>query len=179
MRYIALLRAVNVGKRQMKMDILREALEDLKLRNVETFIASGNALFDSTASAAALEARIEKQLEKVFGFDVPTMIRSAVEMSAVANYKPFPKYPPPPAKTGALYVGFLKDDPTPAGVAKVLEFNDAKTEFHVHGREVYWYIRDKPTMLKISGRPFDRALGVPATFRNVTVVRKLAEKCPT
>ena len=177
MRYVALLRAVNVGKRQMKMDVLRGALEELKLRNVETFIASGNALFDSAASPATLESKIEKQLETVFGFDVPTMIRSASEMAAVADSNAFPKYPPPPAKTGALYIGFLKGDPSAEGIARVLAFNDSKTEFHVRGREVYWYIRDKPTMLKISGRPFDKALGVPATFRNVTVVRKLAEKC--
>jgi uncharacterized protein (DUF1697 family) len=177
MRYVALLRAVNVGKRQMKMERLREALENIKLRNVETYIASGNALFDSTASAEALEARIEKQLLAVFGFEVPIMLRTASEMRAVAAYEAFPGLGPPP-KEGALYIGFLKSAPTKANVGNLIKFADKVNHFCVHGREVYWDTRDRTTMLKILGRPLDKALGVPATFRNTNVVRALAEKCP-
>ncbi len=60
MRYIALLRAVNVGGRTVKMDRLRVLFEEMKLRNVETFIASGNVIFETTASAAPLEVEDRK-----------------------------------------------------------------------------------------------------------------------
>ena len=68
MRYVALLRAVNVGGRTVKMDRLRTLFEELKLRNVETFIASGNVIFESTAGASALESR-RARLEG--GLDAP------------------------------------------------------------------------------------------------------------
>jgi uncharacterized protein (DUF1697 family) len=177
MRYVALLRAVNVGGRQMKMDRLRVALEEIKLRNVETFIASGNALFDSTASAASLEGKIEKHLAKTFGFEVPTMLRSAEEMRAAATYDAFPKLAPPAGK-GGLYVGFLKSAPAAEHVKTMQALCDELNEFRVRGREVYWLTRDRTEVLKISGATFEKALRTPATFRNVTTVRKLAAKCP-
>src|SRR5690242_2672898 len=110
MRFIALLRAVNVGGRTVKMDRLRELFEQIKLQNVETYIASGNVIFDSTAAAASLESRIEKQLAKTLGFAVPTLVRSAPDLVAAAEHEPFAKHPPL-TEAGALYVGFLKTAP--------------------------------------------------------------------
>ena len=110
MRYIALLRAVNVGGRTVKMDRLRALFEEMKLRNVETFIASGNVIFESTASEAALESRIEKHLMKSLGFAVPALVRSAPDFAAVAARVPFTSHPPL-ERVGALYVGFLKSQP--------------------------------------------------------------------
>ena len=53
MRYVALLRAINVGGRTVKMDRLRVLFEEMKLQNVQTYIASGNVIFDSSAAAAS------------------------------------------------------------------------------------------------------------------------------
>lgn len=177
MRYVALLRAVNVGGRTVKMDRLCALFEELKLRNVESFIASGNVIFESAAGASSLEAKIEKHLEKSLGFAVPTMVRSCVEIAAAANYTPFPKLKPAAGKSG-LYVGFLKTEPAAAGIAKVLKFADAVSDFHFHGRELYWYARDRMAVLKVTNTSLERALGVATTFRNVTTVRRLAEKFP-
>jgi uncharacterized protein (DUF1697 family) len=176
-RYVALLRAVNVGGRQMKMDRLRVALEEIGLRNVETFIASGNVLFDSTARAASLEQKIEKQLGKTFGYDVTTMVRSAAEMRDAAAFDAFPKVAPPTSR-GALYVGFLKSEPASEDVPRMDALADKLNVFRLNGREVYWLARDRTEVLKISGASFERALRVPATFRNMTTVQKLAAKCP-
>jgi uncharacterized protein (DUF1697 family) len=82
-RYIAFLRAVNVGGRSMKMADLRMCFEDLGLRNVGTVIQSGNAYFDAgRGSRAALVARIEAAIGSRFGFEVPTILRTCEEVEA-------------------------------------------------------------------------------------------------
>ena len=176
MRYVAFLRAVNVGGRTIKMDRLRALFEELPLRNVETFIASGNVLFDSTAGAASLEAKIEKHLEKRLRFAVPTLIRSAPEVATVAAHDPFAAEPF--GERGGLYVGFLKSAPDAEGIAKVMKLADAVNAFAFVGREVYWRANDRMAVLKITGATFERALRMPATFRNITTVTKLAARLP-
>src|SRR5215211_2292119 len=83
-KYIAFLRAINVGGHTVKMDYLRTLFEDLGLMNVETFIASGNVIFDSPARRPkALEQKIETFLKEKFGYAVATFIRSAAELAVV------------------------------------------------------------------------------------------------
>jgi len=175
MRYIALLRAVNVGGRTLKMDRLRELFEAMKLRNVETFIASGNVIFETAASAASLEARIEKHLAQSLDFAVPTLVRSAPDFAALATHAPFAPRPSV-AKAGALYVGFLKSSPTAESVTRVRALGGAGSEFELHGRELYWRVEDRRAVLQISITKFEKALGCTATFRNVTTVTRIAER---
>jgi uncharacterized protein (DUF1697 family) len=175
MRYIALLRAVNVGGRTVKMDRLRALFSELKLRNVETFIASGNVIFETTAAAATLEARIEKHLEQALGFAVPTLIRSSVDFAAAATRTPFPAHPPL-SEEGALYVGFLKAPPSADGLANVVALGGAGSRFALFGRELYWRAEDRRAVVEIPITKFERALGCATTFRNVTTVQKVAER---
>ena len=73
MRYIALLRGINVGEHQVKMAALRRLFADLGLANVGFYIQSGNVFFDSDeADRAALRARIEGQLRASLGYEVAT-----------------------------------------------------------------------------------------------------------
>ena len=175
MRYIALLRAVNVGGRTVKMDRLRLLFEALRFRGVETFIASGNVIFETTAGRSTLETKIEKHLEKSLGFTVPTLIRSAAEFAAIAAHSPFASHPPL-TEQGALYVGFLKSSPAPDGLAKVGALGGAGSMFALHGRELYWRADDRRAVLEIPITKFERALGCETTFRNVTTVQKVAER---
>jgi len=88
-RFVALLRAINVGGHVVKMDRLRKIFESLGFSNVETFIASGNVVFESPATnPQTLEKQIESQLQKSLGYEVVTFIRSGSELAAIANYKP-------------------------------------------------------------------------------------------
>ena len=74
-KFIAFLRAINVGNHTVTMDQLRRLFEELGFTNVETFIASGNVIFDAKAkTVSSLEAKIEKHLEKVLGYEVSTMV---------------------------------------------------------------------------------------------------------
>jgi uncharacterized protein (DUF1697 family) len=175
-RYIAFLRAINVGGRVVKMDRLRALFAAMGLDDVETFIASGNVIFDSTSKAPrALEQRIEEQLRQALGYEVATFLRSAPELAAVAAYQPFGASEQA-AAGHALWVGFLKAPPSEEARQRLLGLRTATDDFQAHGREVYWARRTKFSESAISGALLERALGAPMTMRNVTTVRKLAAK---
>jgi uncharacterized protein (DUF1697 family) len=72
------------------MDQLRGLFEELGFANVETFIASGNVIFDSkTTNTKSLERKIEKHLEKSLGYEVATFVRSVSELALIARHEPF------------------------------------------------------------------------------------------
>lgn len=90
MRYIALLRGVNVGGHVVKMDRLRALFADLGLANVRTYIQSGNVFFDTEQTdREALTANIERHLREALGYDVPVFLRSVPELEAVVASEAF------------------------------------------------------------------------------------------
>ena len=178
-RYVAFLRAINVGGHTVKMGVLRELFESLKLASVETFIASGNVIFDSRATdTAALETRIETHLEHALGYPVTTFLRTPSELAAIARYHPFGPVDPL-AEGGALSVMFLKEPASDDARAKLLAARTAIDDFHCHARELYWWRRPPISESAVSGAMFEKALGAPGTMRNVTTVRRLVGKMGT
>ncbi len=177
-RYIALLRAINVGGHKVKMDRLRKLFESLGLSNVETFIASGNVIFDSPAEdARTLEKQIEDYLRKSLGFEVATFVRSVSELEAIAGYRPF--MPPAfSAEGNSLYIAFLSDPPSGEAQQRLMAFRSEVDDFRVHGREVYWLCRKKMSESAFPGTLLEKTIGMPATMRNATTVKKLAAKYP-
>jgi uncharacterized protein (DUF1697 family) len=176
-KYVAFLRAINVGGRIVKMDRLRTLFEELKFSNAETVIASGNVLFDSSSkSTKTLEKKIEKALQEALGYEVTTFVRSLADLAKVAEYKPFSDFD---VEGITVYIGFLVDPPTEEAQKKVLAFHSEINEFHIHEREVYWLGRKGFSDSGISGNVLEKALGMPATFRNSTTVRKIADKYST
>lgn len=173
-RYVAFLRAINVGGHVVKMDRLRALFEGMKLANVETFIASGNVLFDSSSTdVAALEARIEKHLAKALGYEVATFLRTPEELAAIVAHEPFPGVS---VDGCTLSIAFLKE-PAGRGVAEQLRLlrTDAD-ELHLRGRELYWLCRTRTSDSTIWRRPLEKVIAMPATVRNATTVRKLAAR---
>jgi len=107
-KYIAFLRAMNVGGHTVKMDALRQLFESLGFSNVETFIASGNVIFEANAgNTKSLEKKIETCLLEALGYEVATFIRTDAEVAEIAKYKPFPQSQLDTAT--ALNIGFLTD----------------------------------------------------------------------
>lgn len=178
-RYIAFLRAINVGGHTVKMDHLRKLFEALGLAGVETFIASGNVIFESASTnTQELETEIERHLRLALGYEVATFVRSSSELAAVAQYQPFPASE---LEGHYLYIAFLQASPGPAAREKLMGFQNPVDEFHVpspDGREVYWLCRKKFSESMFSGALLEKTLGMPATIRNSTTVRKLAAKVP-
>lgn len=156
------------------MTRLREIFESLGLADVETFIASGNVIFRSrSAKPDALERKIEQALQKSLGIDVPTLIRSTSDLTAIVGLDPFPDAVTP---TSSLYVGLLRSAPDDAARQRVLAFRTPTDELRVEGRELYWLCHTKSMDSIVSGGRLEKSVGLPATFRNVSTLRKLAEK---
>ncbi|MGH9874344.1 MAG: DUF1697 domain-containing protein [Pyrinomonadaceae bacterium] len=176
-KYVAFLRAINVGGHTVKMDYLRGLFEALEFTNVETFIASGNVIFDSPSrSSRALERKIEASLELTLGYAVATFIRSTSELSEIARYKPFSDAELN-AAGNTLYIGFMAAGPTDAAKQKLFSLSLKTDKFHLNGREVYWLLcRTKFSDSEFSGARLEKTLGLPATLRNSTTVKKLAAK---
>jgi uncharacterized protein (DUF1697 family) len=173
-RYVALLRAINVGGHTVKMDRLRQLFEELGFRNVETFIASGNVIFDSPSrTPQALERRIERHLHEALGYEVATFIRSPADLAAIAGHEAFP---PSEVEKCTLYIGFAGSAPTEAACDKLIGSRTSIDEFHVNDREVYWLRRKSFSESEFSGAKMEKTLGMPVTIRNMTTVRKLATR---
>jgi len=175
-KYVAFLRAINVGGHTVKMDYLRSLFAGIGLANVETFIASGNVIFDSkTKDTKTLEQKIERHLRAQLGYAVTTFIRATSELAEVANYKPFSKAELN-AAGNSLYVGFLAGKPSNEATKKVLSLSGATDDIVVYGSEVYWLRRTSLSESAVSGALLEKTLEMPATFRNVNTVRRLVVK---
>lgn len=90
MRYVALLRAVNVGGTgRLPMSVLRDLCRDAGFRDVRTYIASGNAVFSSALAAGAVRQALSDRLQAHTGKPVGVLILTADEMAAVLSDNPF------------------------------------------------------------------------------------------
>jgi uncharacterized protein (DUF1697 family) len=89
-RYVALLRGINVGgKNLIKMADLKACLEDHGLKDVATYIQSGNVVFGSgVSSLTELTARIEDLLATAFGYEASVVLRSRRQMRAIVDRAP-------------------------------------------------------------------------------------------
>ena len=175
-RYVAFLRAINVGGHVVKMARLKELFESLGFTEVETFIASGNVIFDSaTKNAATLEKKIERFLHSELGYEVKTFLRSDAEVAQVAAHVPFAQQA---GAASTLYIGFLKAAPAADSAKRLREAQTAIDDFEIFGRELYWRCRGSSQESTYSGTKLEKLLGTPTTLRNANTVRRLAAKYP-
>jgi len=176
-RYIAFLRAINVGGHTVKMDDLRGLCEAMGFASVETFIASGNVVFETaSADSKALEGQIEAGLKDALGYEVATFIRTPVELAAAAHCQPFPQAVIDAA--GALNVAFLSEALNEESTRKLMALKTDIDDFHANGREVYWLCQVKQSESKFSNAVLEKALGAKSTLRGISTVRKMAAKYP-
>jgi uncharacterized protein (DUF1697 family) len=176
-RYIAFLRAINVGGHVVKMDVLRAEFEKLGFRGVETFIASGNVIFETRSTkTAAIEDKIEKALHQALGYEVATFVRTPAQIAAIAKHQAFA--PEAVATCGALNVGMLKTPLEPARVQGLAALRTDIDDFHANGAELYWICAMKQNESKVSNAAFERLLKGKATFRGMKTIEKLVAKYP-
>ncbi len=180
-RYVAFLRAINLGgARMVKMDFLRQLFESLGFDQVETFIASGNVVFSTKrqSSCQALEKRIEKKLLEELGYDVTVFVRTATEVVEVANKKPFPKSK---IDSRTSYnVIFLANALDKKLSQDVMRLKTATDDFRVHHREIYW-LRRKRKEDDFSTVALEKIIRRPFTVRSSNTVERIAAKyfsCP-
>ncbi len=161
--FIALLRAVNVGGTgKLSMPDLRALCEAAGFRNVRTYIASGNVVFEAAGEEAAIKARLEQALKEHMGKPVGVMVRTGAEMAAVLAANPFASAPP--NRTVAVFL-----DQAPPADPSAGATGRAGEEIAVGTREIYIHYGEGMA---------DSKLKIPAatagTARNMNTVAKLA-----
>lgn len=169
--WVALLRGVGGGIRPLPMRELTAALEDIGLKDVRTYIQSGNVVFSSARSAARLAVEIERCIEKKFGFHSNTFVLSVPELQRAAKGNPFPQADEKPQ---TLHLFFLAK---PARAAQLDAMNEIKTkseQFVLKSKVFYFYTPDGFGISKL-GVKAERLLGVDTTARNWRTVGKVLE----
>jgi uncharacterized protein (DUF1697 family) len=172
-RFVAFLRAVNVGKRRVDMATARKTLVSLGYADVASFVNSGNLLFTASGEPAELGSAIRAALEDIFGFELTTFVRTAAQVTALATDKPF----------GGLVPGhahFVLLPLTPLTVAEhqaVEAMSNGRDAVAVRGRDVHWLIRARSIETSLGPRQWKQALpDNPTTARNVTMIERLAAR---
>lgn len=175
-KYVAFLRAINVGGHLVKMDRLRTLFEDIGFTNVETFIASGNVIFDSrSTNTGSLEKKIEKHLLQSLGYEVATFVRSIAELEKVAGSEPF-SAAELEQDGNTLYVGFLSRQPSKESLRELIQCADKDNDFKLIDREVYWLCRVKFSETAFSGARLEKILKLKTTLRNTNTPKRIAAK---
>ncbi len=175
LRYITFLRAINVGGHTVKMDTLRQLFESFGLSNVETFIASGNVVFETASrNTAALEKKIAVGLRDALGYEVATFIRTEAELASLASYRPFPQLALD--KAAALNIAFLAEALDEASKQKLMALKTGIDDFAVHEREIYWLCFKKQSESTFSNVVLEKTIGSQSTLRGISTIKKMAGK---
>lgn len=112
MKYVALLRGINVGGRTVKMDKLQQALKSKGFQNVKTILASGNVVFESSGkSVSSIQKKIRDIIKSAFGFDVELMVCTEEQINSLIKSNPFKSIKVTP--NTKLYVTFLSEEAKP------------------------------------------------------------------
>lgn len=157
---IALLRGINVsGSGKLRMADLRETCTALGLTRVQTYIQSGNVVFEGAVTPADLEAALAERCQ----VRTTVILRSAAEFAAVVQHNPFPGLAPT-----KLVVDFL--DRTPAEVALPPV---SPEELRLDGNHLYIHFPFGQGPSKLPLPRIERSLGVTGTCRNWNTVLAL------
>ena len=175
MKYVALLRGINVGKSvQVSMKKLKLVLEEIGLKNVATYLNSGNVIFESNLESKGLTSLVDMKLENEFGQKIPTLIKTSTEMISIKDSIPEEWKND---ETQQTYIAYLFSDIAYPELINELPIKRQFMEIKYAHKAIIWNIKrenyNKSQITKIVNHPsYDRM-----TTRNVNTARKLAEMC--
>jgi uncharacterized protein (DUF1697 family) len=173
-RFVALLRAVNVGGRTLPMAALRELCEaELGWEKVQTYIQSGNIVFEAKGKAEALETALEKAIAAKFGFEAPAMIRTASEWHTLLAANPFPKESE--AEPNRVFLALPKRSIAPGAANRIAAKAAAGERVEEAGGALWFHYPEGAGTSKLTPALIDRAARCPVTARNCRTATKLAE----
>ncbi len=165
---------MNVGGHRLTNDELRAHFTALGFRDVATFRASGNVVFAGEEQAPdAVCERIERGLETALGYAVPTFVRTAAEITAIAAAEPFDAQQLRAA--GKLQVGLMATPAPPQAQAQALELAGDTDGLVFDGRELYWLPRGGVLDSTLDMTSLARTLGV-MTIRTMGTITQVAAK---
>ena len=170
--YIAFLRVINIGKRKFAKEAIVAACEAAGCTDVETYINTGNVRVTTPLrSRAKVEAALEEAFAAEAGFEVPTIVLTPTELTAVSAYAEKVGR----GHAGLHYVSLLRDAPTAAAVKKLDGAGKDGERAAVEGRGVHLLLGEDYHSAKLTNAIVEKHLG-SATNRNLKVIRTLAEK---
>jgi uncharacterized protein (DUF1697 family) len=175
MRYIALLRGINVtGKNMIKMETLRATFESLGFGNVKSYINSGNLAFNtSKTSEETLVAKIGDAIEEDFGLRIQVMVRERKAIESVIRNNPFEGNF---ESHKQMHVLFMNEEMPQEKQELLSGYQTERDKVAIRGREIYTLLLDgvaESTLMRkniIEGK-----LKIPITGRNWRTVEKLIE----
>lgn len=174
-RYVAFLRAINVGGRKLiRMEDLTRVLLRAGLANVRTYIQSGNVIFDSEETdATALAKRIENALLKALGHEVTVVLRTNTELENILEPNSFKRVKP--GDDVMLFVTFLASQPSRKPRLPLISTTEKLEAFQIRGGAAFIVARRKKNgRFGFPNNFVEKALGVSATTRNWSTVSKIA-----
>jgi uncharacterized protein (DUF1697 family) len=174
--YISILRGINVsGQKKILMADLKSLYEGLGLKNITTYIQSGNVIFqaDKKTSPSILIEKISAAILKRYGFHVPIIIRSKEEMQHILIANPF--LTNKKINIEKLHITFLSDIPEEELVEKIKSTDYTPDQFYILEKEVYIHCPESYGETKLSNTFFEKKLNVTATTRNWNTFNKLTE----
>lgn len=166
--FVAFLRGINVGKhKRVPMAALRALMEGMGFGEVKTLLNSGNVIFttDDDVTSQELAKRIERELAREFGMEIPVVVRSDTEMAGLVEQNPFPQISDP--KT--LHVEFLAEPLTPDQIDALAHLDKGEDDYRLIGNDLYLSYPNK-----LTGAVFVPRLDVVHTSRNWATVTKIA-----
>jgi uncharacterized protein (DUF1697 family) len=169
---VAFLRAVNLGNRRVPMSRLVAVCQGLGYDDPWTYVNSGNAVFGTSGSRSSVETALEKALEREFGFECTTFVRTADQLAKVLRARPFELDP-----GDTHFVTFLKKAPSASDAARLEDLSNDFETLVVDGPDVHWRMRGRSTDSHLTRRDWEKVLGpLSSTSRNVTMLTKLVAK---
>ena len=175
--YVAMLRGINVGgNKRIKMDRLRSTFEALGCERVQTYIQSGNVVFETgKLSPAVLFGRIEDRIVRDFGFSALVITRTSNEMKKIVDDNPFLKDGRiDPEK---LHVMFLPEPPALSALKELVSLTTQPDQSRCLGKEIYLYLPNGMAHSSLANNPLERRLLNRATTRNSRTVNTLHQMC--
>jgi uncharacterized protein (DUF1697 family) len=170
---IALLRGINVvGKNRLPMKELTALLEGMGLREVRTYIQSGNVVFRSKVkNKAALAAKISAAIGAQYGFAPQVLLLDAAEVRGAMAGNPYPEATATPK---FLHLFFLAEAPAHPDLKALESIKADGEQFKLAGKVFYLHTPDGIGPSRLAER-VEKSLGVAATARNWNTVCKLVE----
>ena len=165
-----MLRGINVsGQKKIRMADLKSMYESLGLGNVQTYVQSGNVVFDSEErDVEKLKDVIEAQIEAIFGFSVPVLIRTGDDFRRVIDNHPFAE-----EEAIRVLVTFLYEPPKSSKLEELSHYKDKVDQFTIGEREIFLFCPGGYGKTKLSNTFFEKKLDVIATTRNWKSVNAL------
>lgn len=175
--FIAFLRGINVGgKNKIKMTELKEMFEAIGLVNAETYIQSGNIIFESDEKEEKLQEKIETGIQNKFGFPISVVLRTAAELKMLINGCLFSETEVNEAEASntegeSLYVSLLPEAPLQEKLQVLSKYKSESDEYKIKNRDVYLLFRHSVRNSKLANNV--QKLDVRATIRNWKTINKI------